>query len=165
MILNTESVTPGLREESIHLAETVFDTSSHPDYIQPGLETAKKFSSLSPDCVLYYITDDGKLAGWVVSVPTSREIMEKFLQGAITEKGLLDLTVPASHYSALYLCAAVTLPEYRRQGIAIKLAQEALRRINLTSDAEVCAWPTTSEGARTVEKLGSITGRVIHIKK
>jgi ribosomal protein S18 acetylase RimI-like enzyme len=165
MILNTLTVTPEIRDYSIRLAEEIFDIQNHQDQMRAEPATFDKLKALSPDSVLYEIADADRLAGWVVIVPTNKEIMDKFTSKVITEQQLLDMSKPSQSYSALYLCAAATLPEYRRMGIALRLTKEAISRMHLTSDYELFAWPTTKEGESVLKKLETETGKMIHIRQ
>ena len=44
--------------------------------------------------------------------------MREFLAGRISERKLLEMTGPGGTYDALYLCSALVLPEFRKQGLA-----------------------------------------------
>jgi len=133
--------------------------------MQATQENFERLKSISLDAVLYDVSENGKLHGWLVSVPTTRELADKFLNGEIGEQSLLEMTPRLSEYDTVYLCAAATLPEYRRQGVSKKLTNEAFSRLPLSADFEVYIWPTTPEGFAVTEKFKQETDRILHIKQ
>ncbi len=165
MILNTLTISREIRDESIRVAEDAFETSASLDQIPATQETFNKLKSLDPNSILYDVSPENKLRAWVVVVPTSKDLMNKFLSKEIGERGVLDMSVPGNEYSSVYLCAAVTLPEYRRQGIANTLIKEAVSRMPLSQDCEFFGWPTSVEGEMLVKKLEEETGKIIHLRK
>ena len=163
MILNTEKITQDIYEKGLAMAERVFDTPAHPDQMQATPENFNKLKSINPNTILYEVRE-GRPVAWVVLVPTTIEVMDKFLKGEISEQKLLDLTQPQEKYPALYLCAAATLPEYQRQGIAGELTKTAISRMPLENNYIVYSWPTSKAGEVALKKFEAETGKVIQIK-
>jgi GNAT superfamily N-acetyltransferase len=93
--------------------------------------------------------DDGNgPVAWVLVIPTSYEIMNRFLSHEITEKQLLDETESGSLIDVVYLCSALVLDEYRRQGIAKQLCIEAIEKIRGGTSAESLVCLDFYEGGR-----------------
>ena len=137
------------------MAEALFGTANDPDQIPVTDESLHRLRALAPDTVLQ-LRVDGQLAAWVVAVPTTRDIMERFLAGHCTEADVLTATAPAAIYAACYLCAAVTLPRFRRRGYAGRLVRALAARLPLAADAVWFGWPTTAEGAACAPYLPAI---------
>ena len=80
--------------------------------------------------------------------------MNHFLQGDITEKQLYNQTPIGSIYEALYLCSAMVLDEYRRQGITKRLVLEAIGNIRKDHPIEALfVWSFSREGDQAAEML------------
>lgn len=65
--------------------------------------------------------ENGEPISWVVTLPTTNDLASKFLEGRISERQLLTMTETQNEYDALYLCAAFTIPGFRRMGYATEL--------------------------------------------
>lgn len=141
--------------------EATFGTKTDPDQMQVTQESREKITKLMPNWLVYRVGQVGELMAFANVVPTTREVAERFLSGEITEREILELTKSQERYTALYLCSAVTLPEYRRQGLALELSKELIANALLTDDALLFAWIFSNEGDRLVRKLESELGREI----
>ena len=85
--------------------------------------------------------------------------MEQFLANEISEKQLFELTPLDVPYQAVYLCSGMVLEEYRRKGIAKKLAFDALSKIRETHPIEALfVWAFTNEGDVASEALAKLSG-------
>jgi hypothetical protein len=62
-------------------------------------------------------------------------VAEKFLDGELTKRELLENTRKEERYDALYLETAFTIPKYRRDGLAIPLFKKAVEHAPLSEDA------------------------------
>jgi len=131
----------------------------------PSLKKPKKrLQEINKDSILYKINEKENLIAWVVTIPTSTEIMNKFLSKEINEKELFEQTKPNTEYDALYLCAIVTAPEYRNKGYAKEMTLEAINRFEKTKDLKVFAWPTSKEGLGLLTTLEKETARKIYLR-
>lgn len=148
-------------QKTMTIAELIFGTQNDPSQIPIVPASAEKLDSLASGWFKYRLDENGEPISWVVVVPTTREIAERFLQGAISEKEILDQTTPQERYSALYLCAAITLPEYRRKGLALELMLEAVRGIPTASDVLYFAWPYSTDGKLFGTRLQEALGKEI----
>ena len=147
--------------------EAYFDTAHNQDQIPVNEESTEKLNRLTPYWIHYALDphDDKKVVSSIVIVPTQKEVALKFLDKEINEKQLLEMSEPSEHYSALYFCSAITLPEYRKQGIAKKLMQEVIPKIPLTEDAIFLVWPTTKLGNQFIDGVKTLAGVPILIRK
>ena len=163
MFLNSQEITPEIKKRGIEIGEEIFATEAAPDQMQVSEANFEKLKALDPNTIIYEVID-GEPVAWVVVVPTSREIMNKFLTKEIGEQRLLDLTQKQVSYPALYLCAAAVLPPYRRQGLAMRLMKEAIARMSLEKGYQLYGWPTTAEGRAFHKKFEEETGTVVPIR-
>lgn len=146
-------------KQIFRLAEAVFGTTTDPDQIPPTPEYRAKVDRLHPESTAYRVDDSGNVISFVFVVPTTKEIMERFLKGEITERAILDLTQPQATYSALYLCAVYVNPQHRRQGLATAMFREVLGKLPLSNDVTLFFWPFTEEGEQLARALVQKTGR------
>ena len=112
----------------IQLATEVFDVKNDPSQLDVDQHVIARLLRLHPSAVSEYNPGNGPVA-WVLCIPTTIDLMHRFLNQEITEKELFDLTPEDAEYDALYLCSALVLPEYRQQGITKTLAAEAIEKI------------------------------------
>lgn len=147
------------------IAESIFGTQHDSNQIPITHESGEKLDKLTSDWIRYRLDASGHPIAWVVIVPTTKELAKDFLAGKVTEKEMFDLTIPQEKYSALYLCAAVTVPEYRRRGLAFELFKELLDAISKTEDYILFAWTYTDEGAKLTKKLELALDKEILLRK
>ncbi len=141
----------------IQLAEDVFNTKSDPDQLDVNEEVLKRLRLIHPATISEYDDGNGPVA-WVLLLPTTQELMHRFLDKKISEKQLFELTKPGISYDAIYLCSALVLEEYRRKGIAKQLTLDAIKKIE--KDHEIKAlfvWPFTEEGGLAAAAIENIT--------
>jgi hypothetical protein len=151
-------------QKIVNLSEEFFDLTKDPRQVSLTKESFQKFHLLHPKTIIYRL-DNGDPMSWIFVIPTSQVLMERFLEGEITERDLLELSEPNDSYDALYLCSAFTVPKHRRKGYVVGLAKEAIDHIPHTEDAHFFAWPISSEGEQIIKKLEKILGISIKIKK
>lgn len=146
------------------IAEKFFKTANDPNQIPIGEESLRKFQKLHPKTIIYR-TENNEPISWVVVLPTSNELADKFLRGEINEWELLDMTRPQRQYEALYFCAAFTIPEYRKKGFIIEMLKEAIDTIPHIKDVRIFTWPYSQEGRLLIEKLERVLDIKIELKK
>jgi ribosomal protein S18 acetylase RimI-like enzyme len=133
-------------ERLIQLATDVFAAKSDPEQLDVDEKIIERLKSLHPSTVSEYGDSKGP-AAWVLVIPTTDDVMNQFIAKKITEKQLLDLTPLKTKYNALYLCSALTLPEYRGKGITKKLTLDAIESIRQTHPVKTLfVWPFTKQG-------------------
>ncbi len=143
----------------IRLADEVFDTKNDPAQISVSEGTIPRLKAIHPATVTGEETADGPVA-WILLIPTTREVMDLFLNRTITEQDLLDRTRPGQSYEAIYLCSALVLPEARRRGLAKRLVIEAIAAIRRDHPiADLYFWPFSEGG----DALATVVARELEL--
>ena len=99
-----------------------------PDQLDVDQHVIERLLRIHPATVSEFNEGNGPVA-WVLIIPTTHALMDKFLNGRISEKELFERTPLDAKYETLYLCSALVLNEYRRQGIAKRLMLNAIEKI------------------------------------
>ena len=135
-------------ERMIKLADEFFATKNDPSQISVDEKVMARLREIHPNSMNEKATEDGPVA-WAIVLPTTRELMGKFIGKKITEKELLDRTPPGEKYDAIYFCSVLVLPEYRGKGYAKKLVMESVRSICKDHSIECFFyWGFSAEGER-----------------
>lgn len=144
-------------ERMIQLAEEVFAVKSDPNQLDVNEEVIDKLHRIHPASVSEYDDGNGPVA-WVLLIPTTIDLMYRFLENKISEKELFDLTPEDSIYEALYLCSALVLEEYRRKGIAKQLSLNAIENIRKDHPLKALfVWAFSKEGDLAAETIARLT--------
>src|ERR1700739_2945533 len=104
-------------ERMLKLADEAFDIRNDPDQLDVNEKVIARLQKIHPASVSEY--EDAIC--WILVIPTTTELMNRFLENKINEKQLFEMTPVGGSYDALYLCSAMVLDEYRGKGIAKKL--------------------------------------------
>jgi hypothetical protein len=139
-------------ERMIQLVTEFFDVKNDPDQLSVDEEVMEKLNKIHPSCTSEYNEGDGPIV-WILLIPTTENIMKRFLAKEISETQLLDETPIGGKYDAIYLCSASVLEEYRRKGLAKKVGYEAIK--NIMKDHKIKAlfyWSFSPEGQALSEK-------------
>jgi hypothetical protein len=146
-------------ERMIQLAEDVFAVKNDPDQLDVNQEVIERLKRIHPSAISEFVDGDGPVA-WILLIPTTLDLMNKFLENKITERELFDLTPLDIKYEALYLCSALVLEEYRRKGITKRLVLNAIENIRKDHPLKsLFVWPFSKEGdqgAETIARLASL---------
>lgn len=146
-------------ERMIQLAENVFAVKNDPSQLDIDQEVMERLHRIHPSTVSEYDDGNGPVA-WILVIPTTFELMNRFLEKEISEKELFELTPEGSVYDALYLCSALVLEEYRRKGIAKQLTLSAIEIIRRHHPIKALfVWTFSREGdlgAETIARLASL---------
>jgi len=152
-------MSPNNLERMIQLAEDVFAVKNDPDQLDVNQDVIERLHKIHPSTVSEYDDGNGPVA-WVLLIPTTLELMNRFLENKITEKELFELTPLNTRYEALYLCSALVLEEYRRKGIVKKLASDAIENIRKDHPLRsLFVWAFSKEGdagAEIIARLASL---------
>lgn len=144
-------------ERMLQLAEQVFATKSDPNQLDINQEVIERLQRIHTATVSEYDDGNGPVA-WVLLIPTTLDLMNKFLENKISEKDLFDLTPLDTTYEALYLCSALVLEEHRRQGIAKRLALNAIEKIRNDHPLKsLFTWAFSKEGDTGSETIARLT--------
>lgn len=134
-------------QRMIALADEVFSAHNDPAQLDVDEKVMKRLERIHPSTLSEYIEGDGPVV-WILLIPTTIELMTKFIAEEISEKELLAQTPLDIKYEALYLCSALVLPEYRRKGLAIQVGTEAVNEIRKDHPIKyLFTWNFSKEGA------------------
>ena len=149
-------------ERMIQLAEEVFATKNDPHQLDVTQEVIERLQRMHPSTVSEFDDGNGPVA-WILMIPTTIDLMNRFLENKISEKELFDLTLMDIKYEALYLCSAMVLEEYRSKGIAKRLALEAIEDIRKDHHLKsLFVWPFSREGDLASESLARLVSLPLH---
>ncbi len=149
----------------LELVGEAFDTRNDPGQISVTPEEQDLLMKIHPDTLSELANDDGPMV-WILLVPTTRDIMDRFLDGSIKEKELLQETVPGLLYDVIYLCSASVLPEFRGKGLAKKLTLDAISNIRRDHPVEALFyWPFSEGGKHLAASIANETGLPLYERK
>ena len=112
----------------IQLVEDEFSTGTDPNQLDVTEAVMEKLEQIHPNSLSSHIDGDGPVV-WILLIPTTNEIMQRFLKKEISEKELFNLTEVGQSYEAVYLCSALVLPEFRKKGLAFRTALDGISKI------------------------------------
>lgn len=145
-------------ERLIKLATEVFDVKNDPSQLDVNPKVLERLNRIHPATVTQHDDGNGPVA-WMLVIPTTLELMNRFLTKEITEKELFDLTPLKVNYDAIYLCSALVLEEYRRQGITKALALNAIGEIRKDHPLKAAfVWAFSPEGDKAAETIARLAG-------
>ena len=149
-------------ERLIQLADEVFAVKSDPSQLDVNLEVLERLQKIHPRTVSAFDDGNGPVA-WVLLIPTTLELMNRFLEKQISEKELFNLTPLNSSYEAIYLCSALVLEEYRRKGITKHLALSAIEEIREDHPLKAAfVWAFSPEGDHAAETIAQLASLPLH---
>jgi hypothetical protein len=152
-------------ERLFQLADEVFDMKNDPLQLNVDQKVISRLLTMHPSTLSEYADGNGPVA-WVLVIPTTLELMNRFLEGKISEKELYELTPVNTTYEALYLCSALVLEEYRRKGITKRLVLSAIENIRKDHPLKALfVWPFTEDGDRAAEAIAVEAGMTLFKKK
>jgi hypothetical protein len=146
---------PGNFERMMQLAAEVFEVHNDPQQLDVDENIITQLQALHPSAVMEYANEEGPII-WVLMIPTTRQLMNAFVNGQLGETELLNQTPVGIQYQALYLCSALTLPEFRNQGLTKKIALEAISEIRKIHPIEhLFVWNFSQEGSWLANSLAN----------
>lgn len=148
----------------MEIIDGVFETRDDPDQLQVTENDISKLQSLHPSTLAEYNEGKGPCV-WILTIPTSKQIMNQFLSGEISENRILQLTKPGTKFEAVYLCSATVLPEYRNKGLATKMTLDAIEAMKAQHPITVLfVWPFTTEGRSLAQKIAVKAELPLHVR-
>ncbi len=145
-------------ERMLELAEEVFASKNDPNQLDVNEEVMEQLQRIHPESIAEYDNGHGPIC-WIIQIPTTRQLMDQFLTNEISEKQLFELTPLNVPYQSVYLCSGMVLQEFRRKGIAKKLAFDALSKIRESHPIEsLFVWAFTQDGDIASESLAKLSG-------
>jgi GNAT superfamily N-acetyltransferase len=143
-------------ERMLQLADEVFATKRDPNQLDVNPDVLAHLQQIHPATVSQYDDGNGPVA-WVLLIPTTLDLMNRFLKNEISEKELYQRTPLNTSYEALYLCSAMVLKEYRRRGIAKQLTLDAIKKIRKDHPLKALfVWTFSEEGLLGSEALARL---------
>jgi GNAT superfamily N-acetyltransferase len=145
-------------DKMLRLADEFFSVRTDPDQLNVTPAVIDRLKQIHPATLSDESTADGPVV-WILLIPTTGVLMNRFLAREINERELLDLTPAPGVYAALYLCSALVLPEYRRKGLAAKVAGDAVAAIRRDHPiTTLFYWEFSGEGRRLAEAISRECG-------
>lgn len=149
----------------LKIIEDVFANRIHSDQIQVTENDVEKLYNIHPSTLTELLDDNGPTC-WILLIPTSHKNMIDFMNDEISEQELLDRTNSNEILSCLYLCSAITLPEYRNKGITLNACLNSAKKIIDDFPIEyLYVWPLTFEGKTLASKISKHLNLPLHIKE
>jgi len=144
-------------EKMLRLAEEFFSVKNDPSQLNVTPGVIEKLKRIHPATLSDHSTDDGPVV-WILVIPTTGDLMRRFLDGEVDEPALLDLTPVPGSYDALYLCSALVLPDYRNRGLALRVSAAAVESVRRDHPiATLFYWAFSEEGKRLAEAVSRTT--------
>ena len=138
-------------ERMIQLAEDVFAVHNDPAQLDVDEKVMERLEKIHPATLSEHVEDDGPVV-WILLIPTTIDLMNKFVAEEISETELMNETPLNAKYEALYLCSALVLPEFRKKGLATKVGMEAIKSIQADHPIKyLFTWNFTDEGANLAD--------------
>jgi ribosomal protein S18 acetylase RimI-like enzyme len=152
-------------ERMIALANEFFETKNDPEQLDVNEEVMGQLYSLHPSTINEYVVDGGPVC-WILLIPSSIQTMDAFLSGKIGEKEILKQSLAEKKFEAIYLCSALVLPEFRKQGIAHKLSYDAIQNMKKNFQVKhLYAWPFSEDGEKLAQKISKEVGIGCELRK
>lgn len=152
-------------ERMIKLADEVFETKDDPNQLDVNEDVIEDLLQIHPATVSEYDNGEGPIA-WVLLIPTTIELMNQFIHCEISEKQLFELTKKEKIFNTIYLCSAMVLEEYRKNGIAKNLVLDAIEMIRQDhSITALFVWSFSKEGDLGAETISTITSIPLYKRK
>ena len=130
----------------IQLATEFFDTKNDPSQLSIDETVIERLHRIHPSTMGERTGENGPIA-WTIVIPTTNALMKQFIEGAIGEQELMELTIQQRNFDAVYLCSAMVLPEHRGKGLAKQLLCSSIRAIiNDHSIRHLFYWAFSREG-------------------
>jgi hypothetical protein len=138
-------------ERMIQLAEDVFSAHNDPAQLDVDEKVMQRLEHIHSATLSEHIEGDGPVV-WILLIPTTIDLMNRFVAEKISETELLMQTPLKVKYEALYLCSAIVLPEWRKKGLATKVGTEAINQIIADHPIKyLFTWNFTDEGANLAD--------------
>jgi GNAT superfamily N-acetyltransferase len=142
----------------IRLADEFFETRNDPAQISVTEDVMEQLRKIHPSTLTEENDGRGPIA-WIMVIPTTHKIMEHFIAGKISERGVLESTPLNVPYDMIYLCSALVLPEHRGRGIAKRLVINAISSIRKDHPVrELFYWAFSVEGQKLAESVARSVG-------
>ena len=145
-------------ERMIQLSDEVFSSRTDPDQLNVNENVMEHLQLIHPDTLSEYDDGNGPVC-WILCIPTTLDLMTKFINQTISERELYELTPLNTKFEAIYLCSALLLEEFRGKGIAQSLGVTAIEKIRIDHPIKALFfWSFSNEGEKLAEKVSRLIG-------
>jgi GNAT superfamily N-acetyltransferase len=152
-------------DRMIKLADEFFETKNDPAQISVTAENMKILWKIHPNTMTEKKDKNGPIA-WVLLIPTTLDLMKKFITNKINERELLDNTPRRGKYEAIYLCSALVLPEHRGKGLAKRLISKSIKSIQKQHPIKyLFYWSFSAEGKKLAASVAKELDLPLHQRK
>jgi hypothetical protein len=152
-------------ERMITLAGEFFKTKNDPDQISINKRSMTRLGKIHPSAMTERRNKKGPIA-WMLVIPTTHNLMNKFISKEINEHQLLYKKPLQTTYDALYLCSALVLPEERGKGFAKRLAMNAVKSIKRQHPIKsLFYWAFSVEGKRLAMSIAKACELPLYARK
>lgn len=142
----------------LQLVEETFDVKNDPEQLDVNQAVITRLQQMHPCAMTEITNDDGPIA-WALLIPTTTDVMNRFLLKEISEKQLYELTPIDAKFETVYLCSAIVLPEFRRKGLLKMVLTDAILEIRKEHPIEsLFVWAFTQEGDLAAQKIADLVG-------
>lgn len=142
----------------LQLVEETFDVKNDPEQLDVNQAVITRLQQMHPCAMTEITNDDGPIA-WALLIPTTTDVMNRFLLKEISEKQLYELTPIDAKFETVYLCSAIVLPEFRRKGLLKMVLTDAILEIRNEHPIEsLFVWAFTQEGDLAAQKIADLVG-------
>ena len=149
----------------LKIIEDVFDNRIDSNQIQVTENDVEKLYNIHPSTLTELLDDNGPIC-WILIIPTSQKNMIDFISDEISEQQLLDRTNRTEILSCLYLCSAITLPEYRNKDITLNACLKSAKKIiNDFPIESLYVWPLSIEGKTLASKISKQLDLPLNLKE
>ena len=143
-------------ERMIQLSDQVFSSRTDPDQLNVNEDVMEHLQLIHPSTISEYDNGKGPVC-WVLCIPTTLDLMNRFMDQKISERELYELTPLHTKYEAIYMCSALLLEEFRGKGIAQRLGVSAIENIKIDHPIKALFfWSFSKEGEKLAQKLSGL---------
>lgn len=140
-------------QRMIRLADEFFSAKNDPEQLDVDETVIARLHALHPATLSEEIEGDGPVV-WILLIPATADNMRRFIRKEINERQLLESANTGERFDAVYLCSALVLPEFRKEGRAARTSLHAIRQIMADHPVKALfVWPFSEEGERLAQWL------------
>ena len=143
-------------ERLIQLSDEVFSSRTDPDQLNVNENVMEHLQLIHPDTLSEFDEGNGPVC-WLLCIPTTLDLMTKFINKTISERELYELTPLNAKYEAIYMCSALLLEEFRGKGIAQRIGMKAIENIMVDHSIKALFfWSFSKEGEKLAQKVSGL---------
>jgi hypothetical protein len=169
---------PNITPEDDEWCDTQADAFENmPGYVEEEVADTEDFTSENYKKFPYAFTivkQDNKRIGYTYILPATKELMDKFVDGKITENQLVKTINDSIKYdncNAAYLAGSMFTKEHQNKGHAVRATIDTLLNMDRESGAKIkdlYIWPFSDAMNNMIDKARTFAerdGRKLHVYK